>query len=117
VTLDEAFEKLQTEFGVFDTEGKPGEQVETASGGELKTPEKPPGLYLSRELAVASWYRCTAEMLREKDPATWRVIGNVNVDKWRITVADEKNTHRIAEDRYSVSATVGLMFAAEQPKA
>lgn len=111
MTIDEALEKLQEKWGLFDTEHEPNDTREICSGGERADPvDPPPGLYISKALAVESFYRCVDDFLAQQKPTCWRIVGDVSIDKWRITVTDSMNTHRVANDRYSVSARIGVTW-------
>jgi hypothetical protein len=50
-------------------------------------------------------------LLKAEKATGFSVIDGPHLDKWRITVADGGYTHRIAEDRYSVTARVGIVRA------
>jgi hypothetical protein len=48
-------------------------------------------------------------LLKADKAAGFSVLDGPHLDKWRITVADAGYTHRIAEERYSVTARIGII--------
>lgn len=113
MTLDEAIAKLETEFGARDADHVSNDMCEVCSGDERADPTDPaPGLFLTKEQAIRAWYHAARDHLTEQRPSAWRIDGDITIDKWRITIADSMNTHRIANDRYSVSASIGVTWLA-----
>jgi hypothetical protein len=71
-----------------------------------------PALYAREDLAVTAWQREMLGALRDEKAIAITFVDGPHLDKWHITVTDSKRTHRVAEDRYSVTAKVGIVRAA-----
>lgn len=83
--------------------------LEISSGGMRKPRDPEPALYLTSEAAIAAWQREVLTWLRAEKVVAIKFLDGPHLDKWRITVADGKYTHRTAEDRYSVTARIGVI--------
>lgn len=111
MTIDDAIAKLEAEFGPRADVATWNDKREICSGGERADPTDPaPALYISEPLAIAAWQRDVADHLRAQKPSCWQIIGGVAVDRFRITVADHMQTQRIAGDRFSVCAQIGIAW-------
>jgi hypothetical protein len=93
--------------------GEPGSSAHDVSSGGVKarSPDAEPALYLTAESAIAAWRDQMLALLKAEKATGFSVIDGPHLDKWRVTVADGGYTHRIAEDRYSVTARVGIVRA------
>jgi hypothetical protein len=91
--------------------GEPGSSAHDVSSGGVKksTRDPEPALYLTSDAAIVAWRDHVLELLKTEKATGFSVIDGPHLDKWRITVADGKYTHRIAEDRYSVTARIGII--------
>jgi hypothetical protein len=63
-------------------------------------------------LAIRAWRDQVLALLKADKASGFSVLDGPDLDKWRITIADVGYTHRIAEDRYSVTARIGIMHEA-----
>lgn len=111
MTFDQALQSLQEQFGAFTDDLVPGETVEICSGGkpvEIDGERQPPVLCATRELAIASWLTSMRRFLRENTPASWQIVDGPHIDKFFMTMMDERKTQRIAAERYCVSARIGF---------
>lgn len=131
----DALAKLEEAFGpMADAKGfEPDEIAYIGSGGVLaKAIDESPVLCRERATAIRLWFETIMAELRDKmgpmigpndQPSTtlarhrWRITDGPHCDKWRITIQDERCTHRIAADRYCVICTVGLAGASLDPEA
>lgn len=129
----EAIAKLEEAFGPMADAASfnPDETAFIGSGGVLtKAIDESPVLCRDRAVAIRLWFETTMAEVREKMGAPndgesvtpyfrrpWRIIDGPHCDKWRITIQDERCTHRIAADRYSVICTIGLAGAPDAPEA
>lgn len=93
--------------------GEPGSSAHDVSSGGVKksTRDPEPALYLTSEAAIAAWRDHVLALLTAEKATGFSVIDGPHLDKWRITVADGSYTQRIAEDRYSVTARIGVVRA------
>jgi len=112
MTLDRAVAALEAEFGEQHAGFEPNERLVVSSGGEGRAGDSAPALYLMSAVAITAWQDAVAAMLRARKPKHWYVADGPHLDKWFMTAMDEKRTHRVAEERYSVTATIGLVTAA-----
>lgn len=85
------------------------ETIAMTSGGLRTERDVEPALYASRDLAVAAFQREALTALRERAPAAITFVDGPHVDKWNVTVMDSRGTHRVAEQRWSVTAKIGLI--------
>lgn len=111
MTLERALASLEDRFGAADDTSQPSEMCEICSGGEpveIDGERQPPLLCASRELAIAAWFAAMRHFLSERQFATWRIIDGPHIDKFFMTMMDEKKNHRIAGARYCVSARIGV---------
>ncbi len=86
------------------------------TGGAAEHPDDAPGiLCLRKSTALEIWLAdATAEMRRHlsmtkhgaKRPEAWALESGLHLDRWHITVEDSLHMQRVAQDRYSVSATI-----------
>jgi hypothetical protein len=91
-------------------DGGIGATFEVSSGGlRVNAREPEPALYITSDAAIRAWRDQVLALLKADKAAGFSVIDGPHLDKWRITVADGKYTHRIAEDRYSVTARIGIV--------
>lgn len=122
--LEEAFGPMAEPLGF-----EPDEVAYIGSGGMLsKAIDESPVLCRDRAVAIKLWFDTAmaemrdkffteSDMSGERKPLRWRITDGPHCDKWRITIQDERCTHRIAADRYSVICTIGLAGAASDPEA
>lgn len=91
------------------------ERINVTSGGIRASRDVEPALYASRDLAIAAFQRETLTALRERKPAAIHFVDGPHVDKWNITVMDSRGTQRVAEQRWSVTAQIRLIYERGQP--
>jgi hypothetical protein len=91
--------------------GEPGSSAhDVSSGGVKKAARDPePALYLTSDAAIAAWRDQVLALLTAEKATGFTIIDGPYLDKRRITVADSNYTHRTAEDRYSVTARIGII--------
>jgi len=117
MNLAEAVAQLAVEFGAATDEFEPNDKRVIASGGVKEKPIDPePALYVSAEAALAAWLREVQTFLREQKPRRWRLVDGPHLDKWLITVMDVKQMHRVGEPRWSVQATIGVVWLTDMQK-
>lgn len=111
--LDEAVAAIHAEFPQADAQERlalhTDDCIEVTSGGLSEPGAEEPALYASRELAVAAFRREALDVLRARCPRAAAFVDGPHLDKWQITKADSRNTHRVAADRFSVTARIGLV--------
>lgn len=116
----EAISKLEEMFGRLTpkVDFQPDETLHVASGGVLKRLiDEAPALTTEKGLAIEVWFQSVTRALRAEKFKRWSIIDGPHCDKWRITIQDERCTHRIAADRYSVICTIGLAGSPDDPEA
>jgi len=86
---------------------------EITSGGERVDKAPAPVLCISKELAHEFYKRSLAAFLVDPEITHWWVIEPPIADKWNMTATDAKGTHRVAEQRWSVSAKIGVLKSTE----
>jgi hypothetical protein len=119
LTPDAALAAILAEFPEASAGAKRALTIENTisitSGGLRVERDVEPALYASRNLAVANFQREALAILRERAPAAIAFVDGPHIDKWHITVADSRGTQRVAEARFSVTATIGLIFETTKP--
>lgn len=101
-----------------DDKIEPTETYIVTSGGIAKDDkEPPPALYGTKDMAIAKW---RVEMLgvlsNAKKSRAYKFLDGPHLEKFQITIAMNRHgIHRVAEDRYSVTAKVGIAKAANVP--
>ena len=112
MTIDEAIAALETEFGAQTEMPKPDVTLHLSSGDRIGSPiDAAPTLCLHRSLAAKLWYETARDTLRRTGIAGWKLQEKPVMDLWRITIADARQTHRIAADRFSVVGTINVKLA------
>jgi len=109
----EATAALEREFGAqYDTKDrKPDLTIAVVSGGTVDTVLDPaPALAFTRELAVKLWLQSARAVLDGEATLKSWAMSQPTIDTWNMTLADKKNTHRIAAKRYSASAVVTIIL-------
>lgn len=112
MTFDQALVSLQEQFGELAEDIGAADTVEICSGGEPVTIDgerQPPLLCASRELAIATWLTAMRKVLREQKPSAWQIVDGPHIDKFFMTMMDERKTQRTAAERYCVSARIGII--------
>jgi hypothetical protein len=110
MTFEDAIKSLEAEFGA-QSSGQPASvKAVVCSGGiREKATDPEPALFIEREPAIIAWRDEVATWLRTQKPSAWHIVDNgIHCDKFFITVMDERKTQRLAEDRFSVSATIAV---------
>jgi hypothetical protein len=91
-------------------------EIEITSGGPRASSDfVEPALYISRDLALAAFQREVLTALRERAPTAITFLDGPHVDNWNITVMDSRGTHRVSEQRFSVTAKIGLIHQHKEP--
>lgn len=109
--FEDAVADLTARFGAPEpAKGfEPDQTIHVASGGLIERPiDESPAYCKERALAIRLWRDAAIEALGGMVFDAWAFLNGPHCDLWRITVQDEKCTHRIAADRYSVLSTIGL---------
>lgn len=114
--FEDAVAAIEEKFGAqAAADGFPADEiVHVASGGAVeKLTSESPTLSIERETAIKLWFDSAMAQLglaseRRTETLKWRFLDGPHCDKWRITIQDEKYTHRIAADRYCVICSIGL---------
>lgn len=90
-------------FQSFKTDREALDGKTIVSGGTLIDGE-PPALWLTEELAVKHWHGAmlSALMTTDTKDKTLIWVEPPKVEKFEITIADAKRTHRLAQDRFIV---------------
>lgn len=100
------------------TDDKTGDAFEVTSGGIRGYPRDPePVLCITADMAIKMWHHEILALLEKEKAIGFSVLDGPHLDKWHITVADGKYTHRIAEDRFSVTARIGVISEAKEAAA
>ena len=115
MTLIEAVNELAGLYGASDPAIESKERVIVSSGGTKKAKALPePALYLNSDSAIKAWL-VEARLIIDGQMVTegrhtmgYKLIDGPHLDKWHITVTDKSHQQRVAEDRYSVTATLGF---------
>lgn len=114
MTFDDAVAEITEHFplNAID-ERSSSSRIEVCSGGILAKPDDPvPGLFVSRELAIEAW--CDSMLLALGDIdhlEAFSFVDGPHCDKHLMTNQTIRNLQRTCEDRFSVTATVGLFTA------
>lgn len=74
----------------------------------IGTADKPDALYISASLALESFVDEVLSKLKGTADHI-RFIDGPHLDKWEITIRKIGGAHRLAEPRWSVVATIGLV--------
>lgn len=113
MTFDQAMEELSRLVTVLSGNGQVVHQTfETASGGIRKSTDDPlPALYATRELAIAAWCETVSDLIAEHEPVAITFTDGPHLDKHLMTNQSLRNLQRDVEDRFSVTACVGIVFA------
>lgn len=109
MNLAQAVETLTAEFPLNpDEKAEAASTLDLTAGGIRADRDVEPALWASANLAVTAWLREAREALRERGATLIRLVDGPHLDKWNMTVTDIRNTHRVAEPRWSVTAKLGL---------
>lgn len=109
MNLKEAISEIEAAFGPADKSSPPTSKTMVTSGGVQNDPRDTPiALYISREAAIAAWAREVENFLDSKPFRSYQFVGEIDVDRWNITVQDKHSQHRCAEPRFVVVATIGV---------
>ena len=93
----------------------PDALFEISSGGPVADISDPPlALWATKELAAAAYQRELSAFLASSEAADWRVVNEPIADKFHMTIRDDSGGHRMASQRWSVTATIGTIT---RPKA
>ena len=119
MNLQQAVAELEGLYGPPSEESDGPDRTIISSGGVRKSTRDPePALYLSADLAIESWLREMGKVLdRGRVDGAYRFIDGPHLDKWAMTVTDLHLQQRIAEMRYSVTATVGVQWVTVEKEA
>lgn len=120
MTIDAAIAAILAEFPEASAEAKLALDADNVigmtSGGMRADRDVEPALYISRELAITAFQREALAALRDRAPVAIVLVDGPHVDKWNITVMDSRGTQRVAEQRFSVTAKIGLIVQPKEPQ-
>lgn len=121
MTLEEAISNFENDYGEPDEALEATDIFDTYSGGVRKKGAPIPALYASKETAIEEWLRALYDVAVEWGPPAamslvvlkeprpkYRWIEKPVLDRYQITMADAKQTHRLTEDRFTVMSRVAL---------
>lgn len=109
MTFDEAIAEIGNHCAVLPDDAAVERQMEIVSGGFRQSADKPlPALYATRELAIAAWCNTMLDAVQDHEPDGVLFIDGPHLDKHIMTNQTERGAQRTVEDRFSVTATVGL---------
>lgn len=113
MTFDEAMDELAALVTILPgSDNVVHATFETASGGLRKSVDDPlPALYATRELAIAAWCETVAALIEEHEPHAISFADGPHLDKHLMTNQSQRNLQRTVEDRFSVTACVGIIHA------
>lgn len=114
MTFDEAVDEITAHFPLNTIDERaPSTRIDVCSGGILAKPDDPaPGLFTTRELAIEAW--CNSMLLALSEVERFEAFSFVDgphCDKHLMTNQTMRNLQRTCEDRFSVTATIGLFTA------
>lgn len=113
--IEDAVAALEQEFGAQTELPKPDLTLHLSSGDRIGSPiDAAPALCLNRELAAKLWYETARDALRKAGVGAWKLHEKPIMDLWRITIADARQTHRIAAARFSVVGTIDVKVAPKE---
>lgn len=103
MTLDEAVNEFSSLFtSVVD--GKPSKEViQICSGGVCPHGDVAPALFSNEERAIKAWLE-TAKANVPPGSTELEWVSNPELVKYQITMADMRQRHRVAGDRFTVKA-------------
>lgn len=102
MTLDEAVKELTADLSIV--EGKPSKEViQVCSGGVCAQGDVAPALFSDEERAIKAWLE-TAKNKVPPDSKELEWVSKPELVKYQITMADMKQRHRIAGDRFAVKS-------------
>lgn len=104
MTLQQAVSAVQSGFAQYRTGPHP-ESRQILSGGSLVNGNMP-ALYANEELAIEAWRDAMAKVSDKTKRIVW--VDAPRVEAFRITIADRGQTHRVADDRYTVTCRFAL---------
>lgn len=113
MTYEQALAELEAEFGpMMDRAEIEGDPVLLCCGGQIALDaDSPPGMFLSKDAAITGWVDTVRrEFLKTKHFVGWHVdITLCVIDTWRLTIADARQTQRVAKSRYSAQSPVWIV--------
>lgn len=103
MTLDDAVKEFQALFDVVEV-GKPDKTLPIVCSGGMCSQEQPaPALFSEEERAITAWL----ETARKEVPLGSKKLEwlrKPEVIKYQITMADIRQRHRVAGDRFTVKS-------------
>lgn len=106
-----AMSEVQRGFASWRSDVKAPGAVTVYSGGAPLEDGRMPALYATQELAIAAWRDTMLGLADPEAELIW--VDRPEIELLRITVADAKQTHRIAHDRFVVRSRHVAHHAAE----
>lgn len=103
-SLDEAISAIEETFEQRESAGAP--LAEHKIGGGAQNPD---ALWSSPEDALRSFVDIATSLLEFDGATAFAFLEGPHLDKWEITIKGVTGTHRIAEPRWSVIATIGVV--------
>lgn len=111
MTFDQAMQLLQDSFGPQDESLCADGAIEICSAGPMPADGLDPVLCATRELAIKLWWDAMKLHLRAVTAKRWRIVDGPHMDKFQITLLNDRRQHRIADERFSVTAKVATRAA------
>jgi hypothetical protein len=107
-TIEDALERLEA----FIPRGEGWTGIHpVASGGILVRPDRPPPVLCeTREIAIELWFQSAKRVLVNTHAKSWFLPRKPVVDIWQVTMTTPKGDHRMAADRFSVIAHIGVTW-------
>jgi hypothetical protein len=115
MTFDEAVAAITDNFPMNTIdERSPSRRIEVCSGGIIAKPDDPvPGLFASRELAIDAWIDSMMVALGDLEGLeSFSFVDGPHCDTHVMTNQTVRLQQRVVENRYSVTASVGLFITA-----
>lgn len=111
---DDALTALESEFGpraAIDRAVLHQSELLICSGGEIESEaSQVPMLCLTKEIAIEAWFFAARKALTAANHLIGWDAGKMNLDTWRITIADARQTQRVAASRFSATAKITMAF-------
>lgn len=85
-----------------------GTEIEICSGGIKKSGEGYPLLCMSEDIAAQYWFDAASKLIKSRKPKAARIIESPKVERFQITIADWRQSQRVADDRIVVVSRIIL---------
>ncbi len=117
MTFDDAFKQLVDEFGDMEQGQPPNRTFLVCSGAiyeDVAIGDAVPALCQSREIAVELWLHSMQQLLRDQILQNGEIIGGwfmvegPHLDKYHMTMMDDRRLQRIAGDRFCAVGKIGV---------